>query len=190
MKLNRRFMLGYDVLVLGGLVIQYVILGPQLFGSGLLYYLLTGSIVLLLFVVNKRTFLHPTPLEVVSQLINTIVAHHFMRPYESYDKADVKYVTTRFLKSREFEQFYSEEFDYTQTSETHASVKLKLALVHNSYKKVTVIIKVNDAKFIRFIIIKEAKSIFTSFLYDWKLDRMQYCTPGAFDQAKRAIKSE
>ena len=185
MKLNRRFILLYDLLILVGIILLNLRYGPYLFGSELVYYLVVSFIVLVSFIVTRRSFMHPTPIEVVSDIVNLIVSHHFVHPYERYDEAEINYVTQSFLKSQNFNYFFYEEFDYTRLSTTVETVRLKLAIKRVSRNKSLIVIKVSEERYIKFTVIKEAKSYLACLLHDWKLNQMEYVSAEEFNQLKQ-----
>ena len=184
MKLDRRFLLLYDALILLAVWMQYTRYGTQLFGSQLLYYLVLISVVLVVIVVNKRSFFHPTPLELVARVVNLIVGHHFNKPNKEYEMSELQDVTPKFIKTKDFNHFFYEEFDYTNMSSTTESVRLKLAVKMERFNKTVVIIKLDDETYIKFTLVKLCVRKYQAFLYDWKLDKINYTTQEEFESLK------
>ncbi len=185
MKLDRRFLLLYDGLILMALWLQYSTYGTRLFGSQVLYYLVVCSVALVLLVVNKRSFLHVTPLDVVAKIVNLIVGHHFTKPNQLYQKDELLDVIPHFIETQAFNHFFYEEFNYTTVSDTTDSVRLKLALKTERFNKAIVIIKLDEQKYVKFTLVKLCENKYTAFLYEWKLDKISYTTRLEFEQIKQ-----
>ncbi|MGL4338197.1 MAG: hypothetical protein ACRCST_15040 [Turicibacter sp.] len=186
MRVNRTFLIIYDTLIIMAYIIRFFTVGAELYGSSVLFYISLVLVAGLLVYINYQSFLHPTPLEVVAYCVNLIVGHHFYGDSkEIYDEDDLDCLTERFITSPEFEQFFYNEFNFNSKGTSH--LKMKLTIFNETFNHTSIIIKTVDDKYIKFKMIKETDDAVLAFLYEWKIDNIEYTDSVAFEKAKHGL---
>ncbi|HAX73004.1 MAG TPA: hypothetical protein DCY20_05720 [Firmicutes bacterium] len=186
MRVNRIFLFIYDLFIILAYVLRFLMVGPILFGSTLAFYISFVLVAALLYYLNKQTYLHPSALEVVAYYVNLIVAHHYYgNSDDTYNEEDLGFITDEFLHSPNFEQFFYHEFNFKSSGAYH--FKMKMTIYNETYNHTSIIIKTVDDKYIKFEVVKETTDALSAFLYEWKIDKIEYTDRLTFERAKRGL---
>ncbi|MDE5977808.1 MAG: hypothetical protein K2G70_05025 [Turicibacter sp.] len=185
LRVNRTFLFIYDLLVALAFFLRYVMTGPVLFGQEWLYWGALVGMLLLLVLLNYISFCHPTPLEIVAYHVNLIMRHPVSEEDDDiYDEKNKLYLSERFLESKNYQFFYYE--DCCAKTDQYHRMKIKLAIDKATFNHASIIIKTMDEQYIRFNMIKETDYSMLAFLYEWKLDEVEYSDKEAFDKMVKA----
>ena len=172
MQMNRLVIFLFNVLVVLAFVTRIILTGPVLFNHAWLFWSLLFCFAIGIIYLSYSTFFHPTPLEIVSYHINLIMRHTSEDEDEAYDYRNKLYLTEEFSQSENYDFFYYG--DCCAKLDEYAHMKIKLAINHEDFNDLTMIIKTMDDQYIKFHLTKETSSVATAFLYDWLIDKIEY----------------
>ena len=180
-RINRTFLFVYNLLVGLAFFLRYLMVGPILFNQVWCYWTILMMMIILLALLDYRTFCHPTPLEIVAYHVNLIMRHPVSQETDSeYDKRNKLYLSDKFIDSSNYQFFYYEDC-CAKTNQYHR-MKIKLAIGKETFNKASIIIKTMDQQYIRFNMIKETDYSLLAFLYEWEIDDIDYSDQTTFER--------
>ena len=183
-RINRTFLLIYNLLIGLGFLLRYITVGPVLFGQVFCYWLLLGLVVIFVGLLDYLTYWHPTPVEIVAYHVNLIMRHRVNDQTDvEYDDKNKRYLSERFIESFNYQFFYYD--DCCAKTNQYRRMKIKLAISEESFNKTSIIIKTMDEQYIQFKMIKDTDYAPLAFLYEWEIDDIEYSDQTTFERMVR-----
>ena len=185
-RVNRTFLLIYDLLVAFAFILRYILAGPILFNSTWCFWITLVVVMTIMIGLSYLTFFHPTPLEIVAYHVNLIMRHPIDETDdEEYNTKNKMYLSSQFIKSSNYHFFYYG--NCCAKTDQYRRMKIKLALGQKTFNKMSIIIKTVDQQYIRFNLSKETESPLIAFLYEWEVEQIEYSDQTTFDQMVKGL---
>lgn len=185
-RVNRTFLLIYDLLIAFAFILRYILSGPILFNSIWCFWISLFVVTVIMAGLSYFTFFHPTPLEIVAYHVNLIMRHPIGETDdEDYNTKNKLYLSSQFIESSDYQFFYYG--NCCAKTDQYRRMKIKLALGQRTFNKMSIIIKTVDEQYIRFNLSKETESSLIAFLYEWEVVKVEYSDQTTFEQMVKGV---